>query len=245
MGGMNRRSWGIFALAAGLATVLASACGPHRSYAPYDTVMTMEDEPYSLSRLPPYRIQVADRLSVKFQRNPELDQELVVRPDGRISLPFLDEVQCAGMTPYELKLELERRYTGELAVPDITVLVSGFGGNRVFVDGEVKTPGMLQLAAGMTMLDAIASSGGFTIGGLREQVILIRRDEGGNPIGHSVDLKKVALGQESEGNVLLQPFDIVYVPRSKIANAGIWVQQYIQNMLPIRPGLAIPLYLWI
>jgi len=58
-------------------------------------------------------------------------------------------------------------------------------------------------------------------------------------------LKKVALGQESEGNVLLQPFDIVYVPRSKIANAGIWVQQYIQTMLPIRPGLAIPLYLWI
>src|SRR5512139_2451921 len=245
MGGMIRRSLGILALAAALTSGLVTACGPHRSYAPYDNVATMEEEPYNVSRLPPYRIQVADRLSVKFQRNPELDQELIVRPDGRISLPFVDEVQCAGMTPDELKAELERRYRGELAVPDITVVLSGFGGNRVFVDGEVKTPGMLQLAAGMTMLDAIAASGGFMVGGLREQVILIRRDESGKPVGHSVDLKKVALGQESEGNVLLQPFDIVYVPRSKIANAGSWVQQYIQNMLPIRPGLAIPLYLWI
>jgi len=245
MGDMNGRSWGILALVAGLATVLASACGPHRSYAPFDTVETMADEPYNVSHLPPYRIQVADRLSIKFQRNPELDQELVVRPDGRISLPFLDEVQCAGMTPDELKAELERRYRGELAVPDITVLVSGFGGNRVFVDGEVKTPGMLQLAAGMTMMDAVASSGGFLATGLREQVILIRRDESGKPVGHSVDLKEVALGRDAAGNVLLQPFDVVYVPRSKIANAGIWVDQYIREMMPIRLRLFIPLAMWL
>jgi polysaccharide export outer membrane protein len=245
MGGMIRRSLGILMLAATLTGGLMAACGPHRDYAPYDTVPTMADEQYNVSRLPPYRIQVADRLSIKFQRNPELDQELIVRPDGRISLPFLDEVQCAGMTPEELKGELERRYKGELAVPDITVLVSGFGGNRVFVDGEVKTPGMLQLAAGMTMLDAIASSGGFTTSGLREQVILIRKDENGKPTGHSVDLKKVALGREAEGNVLLQPFDIVYVPRSKIANAGLWVEQYIREMLPIRLRLFIPLAMWI
>lgn len=245
MGGMNRRNLGILAVVAGFASIVAAACGPHRSYAPFDTVPTMEDEQFNVSRLPPYRIQVADRLSIKFHRNPELDQELIVRPDGRISLPFIDEVQCAGMTPEELKTELERRYKGELAVPDVTVVLSEFGGNRVFVDGEVKTPGMLQLAAGMTMLDAIASSGGFTTSGLREQVILIRNDETGKPVGHSVDLKKVAVGRESTGNVLLQPFDIVYVPRSKIANAGIWVKQYIQDMLPIRPGLAIPLYLWI
>jgi len=245
MGAMMRRSLGLLVFAAGLAGVLATACGPHRSYAPYDTVATMEDEQYNVSRLPPYRIEVADRLSVKFQRNPELDQELIVRPDGRISLPFIDEVQCAGMTPEELKAELERRYAGELAVPDITVVVSEFGGNRVFVDGEVKTPGMHQLTAGMTMTDAIASSGGFLPTGLREQVILIRKDETGTPVGHSVDLKKVVLGKDAEGNVLLQPFDIVYVPRSKIANAGIWVDQYIRDMLPIRLRLFLPLATWI
>jgi polysaccharide export outer membrane protein len=245
MGGMSRRNSAFLFLSTALATVLVAACGPHKDYAPYDTVPTMSEEQYNVSRLPPYRIQVADRLSIKFQRNPELDQELIVRPDGRISLPFVDEVQCAGMTPDELKAVLERRYTGELAVPDITVLVSRFGGNRVFVDGEVKTPRMLELTAGMTMMAAIASSGGFLPGGLREQVILIRRDENGKPVGHSVDLKKVVFGQESEGDVLLQPFDVVYVPRSKIANAGIWVEQYIRDMLPIRLRLAIPLYAWI
>jgi len=242
---MKSRYLGILASAAGLVCIFVAACGPHRDYAPYDTVPTMAEEQYNVSRLPPYRIQVADRLSVKFQRNPELDQELIVRPDGRISLPFIDEVQCAGMTPEELKTELARRYVGELAVPDITVVVSGFGGNRVFVDGEVRTPGMLQLAAGMTMMDAIASSGGFLPSGLREQVILIRRDESGKPVGHSVDLKKVVIGRESEGNVLLQPFDVVYVPRSKIANAGLWVEQYIREMLPIRLRLFIPLGAWI
>jgi polysaccharide export outer membrane protein len=244
MGIMNRRSLGILALTAALTGLLAAAC-THRSYAPYDTVATMKDEQYNVSRLPPYTIQVADRLSIKFQRNPELDQELVVRPDGRISLPFVDEVQCAGMTPDELTAELARRYKGELAVPDITVAVSAFGGNRVFVDGEVKTPGMIQLVAGMTMLSAISSSGGFTPSGQREQVILIRRDGSGKPAGHSVDLKKVVVGRDSEGDVLLQPFDIVYVPRSKIANAGVWVQQYIRDMMPIRLHLFIPLGMWI
>jgi polysaccharide biosynthesis/export protein len=245
MGLMNRRSLGILALTVAVAGLFAAACGRHRSYAPYDTVATMEDEQYNVSRLPPYTIQVADRLAIKFQRNPELDQELIVRPDGRISLPFVDEVQCAGMTPEELKAELERRYKGELAVPDITVVLSGFGGNRVFVDGEVKTPGMIQLAAGMTMLDAISSSGGFLVSGQREQVILIRRDPSGKPVGHSVDLKKVVIGRESEGDVLLQPFDVVYVPRSKIADAGIWVDQYIREMMPIRLRLYIPLAIWL
>jgi protein involved in polysaccharide export with SLBB domain len=242
---MKRRSLGILALSAVITAGLVTACGPHRSYAPYDTVATLEDEQYNVSRLPPYTLQVADRLTVKFQRNPELDQELIVRPDGRISLPFIDEVQCAGLTPDELKAELERRYAGELAAPDITVALSEFGGNRVFVDGEVKTPGMLQLTAGMTMLDAIASSGGFLPRGHLEQVILIRRDENGKPVGHSVDLKKVAVGREAAGDVLLQPFDIVYVPRTKIGDAGIWVEQYITDMLPIRLRLSIPLGLWI
>lgn len=245
MEAMERRHLGFLASAAAVVCIFAAACGPHRDYAPYETVPTMAEEQYNVSRLPPYRIQVADRLSVKFQRNPELDQELIVRPDGRISLPFIDEVKCVGMTPEELKLELARRYTGELAVPDITVLVSEFGGNHVFVDGEVKTPGMVQLAAGMTMMDAIASSGGFLPSGLREQVILIRRDESGKPAGHSVDLKKVVIGREAEGNVLLQPFDIVYVPRSKIANAGLWVEQYVREMLPIRLRLFIPLAVWL
>lgn len=229
-----------FTVAAALAAGLAAGCGPHRDYAPYGNVATMENERYELDRLEPYKVQVGDILTVKFPRNPELDQEVMVRPDGKISLPFIDEIYCAGLTPDELDREIEQRFRGELAVPDVTVVVAGLGGHSVFVDGEVGTPGPVELTGGMTMLGAISAAGGVTPKGLYEQVILIRRDAEGLPVGHSVDLSKVVIGTQSPDDVLLRPFDIVYVPRSKIANANLWVEQYIRNMLPIHPGIAIP-----
>jgi polysaccharide export outer membrane protein len=220
--------------------VLAGACGPHANYAPYDTVPTMATERYEAGHLPEYQLQVGDQLTIKFYRNPELDQEVIIRPDGKISLPFIDEVHCAGMTPAALDKEITRRYRGELAIPDITVIVAGLGGHRVYVDGMVEAPGMVELLGGMTMSGSIASAGGFRDEAIRQQVILIRRDATGKPVGHAVDMRVVQYGQESENDVLLQPFDIVYVPRSKIANANLWVQQYIRDMLPIHPGISIP-----
>ncbi|HET9063190.1 MAG TPA: polysaccharide biosynthesis/export family protein [Candidatus Binatia bacterium] len=227
----------VAALALGL---LATACGPHRNYAPFDTIATLEDERYDITQLPEYKLQVGDALSIKFYRNPELDQNVVIRPDGRISLLFLDDIKAAGLTPAQLDEEITRRFTGELAVPDIAVIVTELGGHNVFVDGEVFKPSMVKLSGGMTMLNAISSAGGFRPEAIREQVILIRRDKAGEPIGHAVDLKPVIFGRAPEGDVLLQPFDIVYVPRSKIANANLWVKQYIRDMLPINPGLSIP-----
>ena len=224
--------------------MFTGACGPHSGYAPYDTVPTMAAERYNTSQLPEYRLQVGDAMTIKFYRNPELDQEVIIRPDGKVSLPFIDEIHCAGLTPAELDKEITRRYVGELAIPDITVIVTALGGNSVFVDGMVEDPGMINLIGGMTMAGAIASAGGFRDEAIRQQVILIRRDGEGKPVGHAVDLRTVQYGQESgrasEGDVLLQPFDIVYVPRSKIANANLWVKQYLQDMMPIRPGLSIP-----
>jgi polysaccharide export outer membrane protein len=227
-------------LAAAVLALVVAACGPHSGYAPYDTVPTMATERYDISSLPPYKLQVGDGLTIKFYRNPELDQDVTIRPDGKISLPFIDEVMCAGLTPSELDAAITRRYAGELAIPDITVIVTALGGHRVYVDGEVTKPGMVELSGGMTVLAAVSSAGGFTPRAIREQVIVIRRDVTGKPTGHAVDLKQVIFGKASDGDVLLQPFDIVYVPRSKIANANLWVQQYIRDMLPINPGLAIP-----
>ncbi len=220
--------------------ILGGACGPHKDYAPYDTEPPLATQRYEINQLPEYRLQVGDALTIKFYRNPELDQDVIIRPDGKISLPFIDEVHCAGMTPSEVDKEITRRYVGELAIPDITVIVATLGGHRVYVDGMVEAPGMVELAGGMTMLASIASAGGFRDEAIREQVILIRRDPTGKPVGHAVDLKIVEYGQVSENDVLLQPYDIVYVPRSKIANANLWVQQYIRDMLPIHPGISIP-----
>jgi protein involved in polysaccharide export with SLBB domain len=196
----------------------------------------MAQERYDISRLPEYKLQVGDTLTIKFYRN-EIDKRWSF-DGGKVRCPS-STTSCAGLTPAELDQDLTRRYVGGLAI-DITVIVTELGGHRVYVDGEVTKPSMVALAGGMTMLNAISSAGGFKPGAIREQVILIRRDTAGKPIGHAVDLKKVIFGKSSEGDVLLQPYDIVYVPRSKIANANLWVQQYIRDMLPINPGLAIP-----
>ena len=237
---MNGRGMWTAGVAALVLGILATACGPHHGYAPYDTVATLADERYDITKLPEYKLQVGDTLSIKFYRNPELDQTVAIRPDGKISLPFLDDIMCAGLTPAQLDQEITKRFVGELAIPDITVIVTELGGHKVYVDGEVFKPSMVQLSGGMTMLNAISSAGGFKPEAIRSQVILIRRDAGGEPVGHAVDLKQVIFGKKPEGDVLLKPYDIVYVPRSKIANANLWVKQYIRDMLPINPGLAIP-----
>lgn len=234
----------VLASLASLSVVLfAVACGPHQSYAPYGNVDTLAEEQYNETKLPPYTIQAGDRLSIEFARNPDLDQEALVRPDGMISLPFVDEVRAAGLSPQALDSEIERRYRGELAEPEVTVVVIALGGTRVFVDGEVTKPGMFDLTAGMTLMSAISSAGGMTPRAHPQQVIIVRRGPDGKPVGHSVDLSDVVKGQSTADDVLLQPFDIVYVPRTKIANANLWIKQYITDMLPIRVRLRFVLFI--
>jgi len=205
----------------------------------YPTVVEVSTQP---ADLPPYRLQIGDQLSIKFYRNPELNQEVAVRPDGKISLPFVDEILCAGMTPAELDADLTKRYRGELTIPDITVIVKAFGGNKVYIDGEVDRQGVLELTGGMTLRQAIAAAGGVTDEAHKQLVVLIRTDSSGNRTGHALNFADIRAGISPEADIPLQPYDVVYVPKSDIANANVAMSQYIPKMLPIRPGLAIPVF---
>jgi protein involved in polysaccharide export with SLBB domain len=144
----------------------------------------------------------------------------------------------AGKTPQEVDQDLTQRYRGELAVPDVSVIVQAFGGQRIYVGGEVETEGVLVLAGGTTLYQSIDQAGGFLDTAHRRQVILIRRGPDGLPVGHSVDLRQVEYGTNPERDVLLQPYDIVYVPKSKVASVNMFVDQYIRKMIPINPGFA-------
>ena len=214
-------------------TSLSAGC---IKYAKYGGVPTMAQTSPDPATLHPYLLQVGDQLTIKFYRNEELDQEVVVRPDGKISLPFIDDVLCAGRSPSEVDQDISRRYVGELAVPDVTVIVNEFGGQRVYVSGEVGGPAVVELAGGMTVMQAIAEAGGFETTAHLKQVILIRRDESGQPVGHSIDMRPVMYGTAPNEDVALQPYDIVFVPRSKIANVNLFMQQYIRDALPVDPA---------
>ena len=183
----------------------------------------------------PYVLEPGDTLAVRFNRNPELnDEAVVIRPDGMISLQLIDEVHAAGMTASQLSDELHQRYVSELAHPQVTVVVKSFTKHRVSVAGEVTTPGDQPLLDGLTLSQAIHHAGGFLKTANRSQVVVIRRYASGQVEGHTVDLSHVEAGDRPQDDAVLQPLDQVFVPRSQIANVNVWVEQWIRNNLPIN-----------
>ena len=164
-----------------------------------------------------YIIQPGDTLSVKFFFNPELNEEnLIVRPDGHISLQLVHEVKAADSTPLQLKQLLEKKYVGQLKNPEIAVIVRSVREPyRIYVDGEVKTPGEFEIVGSLSVLQAIARAGGLKRDTAKtSDVKVIRRDQDGQPFVIAVDLNRALNGGDLSQDIRLLPYDFIYVPRS-------------------------------
>ena len=183
-----------------------------------------------------YKIQAGDQLDIKFFYNAELNEQVIVRPDGRISLQLAHEIMTAGLTPAELTDLLTKAYALELDNPEITVIVRSFGGQMVYVDGEVNKPGMLNMVAPMTVLQSLSQAGGVKDTAERKEILIIRRGLDNKPVVLMVNMEKVIDGTETSQDLNLLPSDIVYVPKSSIANVNLWVDQYIRKNIPINVG---------
>jgi protein involved in polysaccharide export with SLBB domain len=179
-----------------------------------------------------YRIQPGDLLDIKFFYSPELNEQIPVRPDGRISLQLAQEVQAGGRTPAELTAILKETYSRELKKPDVTVILRSFGSQRVYVDGEVAKPGLIPLTGPTTVLQAISQAGGFLYTGNVTDVMVIRRGPENQPLATMVDMKRVRNGTDLAQDIYLKPFDIVYVPKTAIADVNLWIEQYLNRMVP-------------
>jgi polysaccharide export outer membrane protein len=182
----------------------------------------------------PYAMVGGDTLSVKFYKNPELNEDVIVRTDGMITLQLVGDVLAAGRTPAELGADLKQRYARELSDPSIVVIVRKPVGDRVYVGGEVGKQGFIHLTGGLTVFQAIQESGGFVKSAHRKQVILIRRTPDGKATGRSIDVRPVQEGEHPEDDVLLAANDVLFVPRSKIGNVDVFVEMYIRDVLPIQ-----------
>jgi polysaccharide export outer membrane protein len=182
-----------------------------------------------------YIMQPGDSLDIRFFYNSDLSDLSIIRPDGRISLQLIGEVMAAGRSPKELTSLLTEKYDKELKNPEITVIVRSFG-SRIYVDGQVEEPGELELLGPLTVLQAISRAGGLTDNAW-EEALVIRRIKGQEPLVIELDLHKVLTGEDFGQDIGLVPFDIVYVPRSPIANVNLWVDQYIRQNIPINFGL--------
>lgn len=181
-----------------------------------------------------YKVGSGDTVEIKFFFNPELNQEMQVRPDGKLSLPLVGDLTLAGRTVAQIESDLKERYAAQLARPEINVAVKSFASQRIFVGGEVNKPSAIPLLGEMTAREAILDAGGAKRTGALSKVVLIRRGDNGQPV---VQILNMADPQPPTNTVAalpaLQPFDVVLVPETKIARVDRWVDQYIRQVLPI------------
>jgi polysaccharide export outer membrane protein len=160
---------------------------------------------------PGYRIGPEDVLQVSVWSNDAVSRTAPVRPDGRISLPLLNDVQAAGLTPMELRAELTRRLAEYIPSPEVSVSVTDVRSFKVSVIGAVAKPGRYELRSAATVMDMLAMAEGFTQFAARSRIVVLR-SEGGRVQRLPFDYDKVASGGSGQANFYVQPSDIVVVP---------------------------------
>jgi polysaccharide export outer membrane protein len=186
-----------------------------------------------------YRIQPGDLLDVHFYMSPEFDDELTVRPDGKIAMREVGELMAANRTSAQLASAINEMYSSELRAPAAIVEVKATPSRQIFVDGQVSRPGAFPLEPQMSAMQAVAEAGGLTDTAAPTAAVLIRRNPCGRSVGIGFDLARAAKQPESNQDVRLLPGDIVYIPRSNIGDVDLFVQQYVKNLIPIQPYLPI------
>jgi polysaccharide export outer membrane protein len=159
-----------------------------------------------------YVIGPADVLRIQVWKNPELSAEAPVRPDGRVSVPLLDDVQASGLTTTELKEILTKAFAEYVTAPDVTVIVQEVNSKMVFIVGEVGRPSAIPLTLDMRVLDAIASVGGFGPYAEQSGVKILRPGPDGSVTEYRFDYKAFLRGKQPETNLRLQPGDTIVVP---------------------------------
>ena len=158
-----------------------------------------------------YKIGPQDMVRVDVWKEPEITRTIPVRPDGKISLPLLNDVQAAGLTAIQLSNSIHDGLTKYLNNPQVTVTVTEINSRRVYVTGEVNRPGVLPLLPDMTVLQALSSAGGFTQFA-KLKGIYVLRNEGGRQIKLPFNYREVVKGKNQEQNILLLPGDVIVVP---------------------------------
>jgi len=158
-----------------------------------------------------YKIGPEDLIAVSVWKNDAMSRTVPVRPDGMISLPLLDDVQAAGLTPMQLRDVITKRLTDYMPAPEVSVIVNEVRSFKVSVIGEVGRPSRYELKSLTTVLDVLAQAGGFNQFANRSRIVILRPNGKGMtriPFNYN---KVIASGGEEE-NFYLQPNDIVLVP---------------------------------
>lgn len=179
-----------------------------------------------------FRLSVGDEVEVKFYYTPELNEKQIIRPDGMISMQLIDDVQAGGLTVEELRTNLRAGYAKQLKQPELEVLVTTLSSGRIFVGGEVIQQGPVPLIGQITVSQAILLAHGLKPTAYTSKVLVIHRGDKGQPVTRTVNVARILRGHPQD-DIVLGTQDIVFVPRSPIAQVDQFVDQYIRQAVPI------------
>jgi polysaccharide biosynthesis/export protein len=158
-----------------------------------------------------YVIGPDDVLSVVFWREKELSVDAVVRPDGKISLPLINEVMAAGLTPEQLRDRITKQASAFVKDPQATVVVKEINSRKVYITGQVEKPGAYPLTTRLSVMQLIAMAGGLKEYAKSDRIVVMRLEQG-REVRHRFDYKKVFEGKDDARNLEMRPGDTVVVP---------------------------------
>lgn len=213
-----RSPWGTLSLAAALAIpgaaqqqYSASAAKPAAAAgAAADRHAANKPEPKAAEAQPEYQVGEGDLLRINVWKESEISQSVAVRPDGNISLPLVNEVRVAGLTPRQIQELITEKLKSVLTNPQVTVTVTEVRSKMVYITGEVGRPGAYPVMAPTNVLQLIARAGGLTQFANRKDIYILRAGESASHV--RFNYKEVVKGKNSEQNITLQPGDTVVVP---------------------------------
>lgn len=180
---------------------------------------------------PLYLFYPGDKLEIDVSGAPELTRTTSVEPDGRITMPLIGGVMAAYRSVPQLQAEITERYRTILRDPRVTVLPGDTAPMQVMVGGEVKTPGWIPMNGELDALQAVMAAGGPLHTAKMHTVVIIRRGNNGQAMRQIIDLQRPLNGYSSQMTALRR-YDIVYVPRTTVAEAGVFVEQWVNNLIP-------------
>ena len=184
-----------------------------------------------------YVLQPGDALDITFYYHPDNSQQnLLIRPDGKIFLPLIGDVQVGGLTAPQAAELITKRASTNLRDPKVAVNVRTLNPTRVFVGGEVAKPGFVNYTAGLTAVQAALQVGGWKDTADLEEVVLLQKvsENSAEYRPSKINLGKVVELGDTKADIVLGPSDVLVFPKTGIAKANVWMQQWVINMVPIR-----------
>lgn len=190
---------------------------------------------------PSYQVFPGDTVEVVVHTANELTGTYEVGPDGRINLPLAGGVMVAQQTAPQAARRVAERYVSILRDPIVEVRPVSFGSQQILVGGEVGEPGLYPLSSARTgVLEAVLAAGGPTIRANRGEVVVLRRAPNGGVMMRQVNLGRILDGRQSD-TIPLSRHDIVFVPRSGIAEVNDFIELYVRGIIPIDNAFAFAL----